>query len=90
MLQRLGVDTVFGYPGGTALPIIDSMNNYEDIRYIVPRHEQNAGHMAEGYAKSTGKVGVIIVTSGPGATNIITPLADALNDGIPLVAFSAQ
>jgi acetolactate synthase-1/2/3 large subunit len=90
MLQRLGVDTVFGYPGGTALPIIDSMTKYKNIRYIVPRHEQGAGHMAEGYAKSTGKVGVIIVTSGPGATNIITPLADALNDGIPIVAFSAQ
>ncbi|KAL6613384.1 acetolactate synthase [Neocallimastix californiae] len=90
MLQRLGVDTIFGYPGGYALPIIDSMNKYRDIRYIVPRHEQGAGHMAEGYAKSTGKVGVVIVTSGPGATNIITPLADALNDGIPLVAFSAQ
>eukprot|EP00833_Pecoramyces_ruminatium_P013741 jgi/Orpsp1_1/1187773/evm.model.d7180000060045.1 len=90
MLQRLGVDIVFGYPGGTALPIIDSMTKYKDMRYIVPRHEQGAGHMAEGYAKSTGKVGVIIVTSGPGATNIITPLADALNDGIPLVAFSAQ
>ncbi|ORX60144.1 acetolactate synthase [Piromyces finnis] len=90
MLQRLGVDTVFGYPGGAALPITDSLTKYKNMRYIVPRHEQGAGHMAEGYAKSTGKVGVVIVTSGPGATNIITPLADALNDGIPIIAFSAQ
>jgi len=90
MLQRLGIDTVFGYPGGAALPITDSLTKYKNMRYIVPRHEQGAGHMAEGFAKSTGKVGVVIVTSGPGATNVITPLADALNDGIPLVVFSAQ
>jgi len=90
MLQRLGINTVFGYPGGAALPITDSMTKYKNMRYIVPRHEQGAGHMAEGFAKSTGKVGVVIVTSGPGATNIMTSLADALNDGIPIVAFSAQ
>jgi acetolactate synthase-1/2/3 large subunit len=85
-----GVEHIFGYPGGAALPIYDAMFQQDAVQHILVRHEQGAGHMAEGYARSTGKVGVVLVTSGPGATNVVTPLTDALMDSIPLVVISAQ
>jgi acetolactate synthase-1/2/3 large subunit len=85
-----GVKHVFGYPGGAVLPIYDEIHQQEDIEHILVRHEQGAGHAAEGYARSTGKVGVMLVTSGPGATNAVTPLQDALMDSIPLVCISGQ
>ena len=69
-----GVDTIFGYPGGAVLPIYDEIFQQEKVRHILVRHEQGAGHAAEGYARSTGKPGVLLVTSGPGATNAVTPL----------------
>ena len=84
------VDTVFGYPGGAVLPIYDEIFQQEDIRHILVRHEQGAGHAAEGYARSTGKPGVLLVTSGPGATNAVTPLQDALMDSVPLVCITGQ
>eukprot|EP00123_Amoebidium_parasiticum_P014267 comp22417_c0_seq1/m.33564 comp22417_c0_seq1/g.33564 ORF comp22417_c0_seq1/g.33564 comp22417_c0_seq1/m.33564 type:complete len:665 (-) comp22417_c0_seq1:554-2548(-) len=89
MLQH-GVKHVFGYPGGAILPVFDAIYNSEHFDFILPRHEQGAGHMAEGYARASGKPGVVLVTSGPGATNTVTPLQDALMDGIPLVVFSGQ
>ncbi|MGN0141453.1 MAG: biosynthetic-type acetolactate synthase large subunit [Roseburia sp.] len=89
-LQEEGVDTIFGYPGGTVTDLFDELYKQEDIRVILPRHEQGLIHEAEGYAKSTGKVGVCLVTSGPGATNIMTGLADAHYDNIPLVCFTGQ
>ncbi|MGV8955480.1 MAG: acetolactate synthase 3 large subunit [Cypionkella sp.] len=89
-LKDQGVDTVFGYPGGAVLPIYDAIFQQNDIKHILVRHEQGAIHMAEGYARSTGKVGVALVTSGPGATNAVTGLTDALLDSIPLVVFSGQ
>lgn len=89
-LQEEGVDTIFGYPGGTVTDLFDELYKTEDINLILPRHEQGLIHAAEGYAKSTGKVGVCLVTSGPGATNIITGLADAHYDNIPLVCFTGQ
>ncbi|ENN94342.1 acetolactate synthase 3 large subunit [Bartonella vinsonii] len=85
-----GVDYLFGYPGGAVLPIFDVIYQQDVVRHILVRHEQAAGHAAEGYARSTGKVGVMLVTSGPGATNAVTPLQDALMDSIPLVCFSGQ
>jgi len=85
-----GVEHVFGYPGGAVLPIYDELHQQEKIEHILVRHEQGAGHMAEGYARSTGKAGVVLVTSGPGATNVVTPLQDALMDSIPLVCISGQ
>jgi acetolactate synthase I/II/III large subunit len=85
-----GVKHIFGYPGGAVLPIYDELYQQEDVEHILVRHEQGAGHMAEGYARSTGKVGVALVTSGPGATNIVTPLQDALMDSIPMVCISGQ
>jgi acetolactate synthase-1/2/3 large subunit len=85
-----GVEHIFGYPGGAALPIYDAMFQQDKVQHILVRHEQGAGHMAEGYARSTGKVGVVLVTSGPGATNVVTPLTDALMDSIPVVVISAQ
>lgn len=85
-----GVDTIFGYPGGAILPFYDALFLQEDIQHILTRHEQGAAHAAEGYARSTGKVGVITVTSGPGATNAITGLTDAYLDSIPLVCISGQ
>jgi len=88
-LEKQGVDVVFGYPGGAILPVYDPILD-SPIRHILVRHEQGAGHMAEGYAHSTGKPGVAIVTSGPGATNIVTPLADAYMDSIPMVVISGQ
>ena len=89
-LKDQGVDTVFGYPGGAVLPIYDEIFQQNDIKHILVRHEQAAIHAAEGYARSTGKPGVALVTSGPGATNAVTGLTDALLDSIPLVVFSGQ
>ncbi|WP_343312300.1 acetolactate synthase 3 large subunit [Brucella sp. BE17] len=85
-----GVESIFGYPGGAVLPIYDELFQQEKVQHILVRHEQGAGHAAEGYARSTGKVGVMLVTSGPGATNAVTPLQDALMDSIPLVCISGQ
>ncbi len=89
-LKDQGVEVVFGYPGGAVLPIYDEIFQQNDIRHILVRHEQGAVHMAEGYARSTGKPGVVLVTSGPGATNAVTGLTDALMDSIPLVVLSGQ
>ncbi|BDD39448.1 acetolactate synthase large subunit [Streptococcus ruminantium] len=89
-LHRLGVDLVFGYPGGAVLPLYDAIYQYEGIQHILARHEQGAVHEAEGYAKSSGKVGVAIVTSGPGATNAITGIVDAMGDSVPLLVFTGQ
>lgn len=89
-LKDQGVDVIFGYPGGAVLPIYDEIFQQNDIRHILVRHEQGAVHMAEGYARSTGKPGVVLVTSGPGATNAVTGLTDALLDSIPLVVLSGQ
>ncbi len=85
-----GVDTVFGYPGGAVLPIYDEIFQQNSIKHVLVRHEQGAVHMAEGYARSTGKPGVVLVTSGPGATNAVTGLTDALLDSIPLVVLTGQ
>jgi acetolactate synthase-1/2/3 large subunit len=89
-LLENGVDTIFGYPGGAVLPIYDEIFQQDKLRHILVRHEQGAGHAAEGYARSTGRPGVLLVTSGPGATNAVTPLADALMDSIPLVCITGQ
>lgn len=89
-LRDQGVDTVFGYPGGAVLPIYDEIFQQTGIRHILVRHEQGAVHAAEGYARSTGKVGVALVTSGPGATNAVTGLVDALMDSIPIVVLTGQ
>ena len=89
-LRDQGVDVVFGYPGGAVLPIYDEIFQQNDIRHILVRHEQGAVHAAEGYARSTGKPGVVLVTSGPGATNAVTGLTDALMDSIPLVVLTGQ
>ena len=85
-----GVDTIFGYPGGAVLPIYDALHQQNALRHILVRHEQAAVHAAEGYARSTGKVGVVLVTSGPGATNAVTGLTDALMDSIPVVCLTGQ
>ena len=85
-----GVEHIFGYPGGAVLPIYDELFKQNRLQHILVRHEQGAGHAAEGYARSTGKVGVLLVTSGPGATNAVTALADALLDSIPLVCLTGQ
>jgi acetolactate synthase I/II/III large subunit len=85
-----GVQHIFGYPGGAVLPIYDELHQQDRVEHILVRHEQGAGHMAEGYARSTGKIGVALVTSGPGATNIVTPLQDALMDSIPMLCISGQ
>ena len=89
-LKDQGVDTVFGYPGGAVLPIYDEIFQQNDIRHILVRHEQGATHAAEGYARSTGKPGVVLVTSGPGATNAVTGMTDALMDSIPMVVLTGQ
>jgi acetolactate synthase I/II/III large subunit len=89
-LRDNGVEHIFGYPGGAVLPIYDEIFQQDDVQHILVRHEQGAGHAAEGYARSTGKVGVMLVTSGPGATNAVTPLQDALMDSIPLVCITGQ
>ncbi|QDU70321.1 biosynthetic-type acetolactate synthase large subunit [Mucisphaera calidilacus] len=84
------VEAIFGYPGGAILPVFDAIYGSEQFNFILSRHEQGAGHMAEGYARVTGKPGVVLVTSGPGATNTVTPMQDALMDGTPLVVFAGQ
>lgn len=89
-LQEEGVDTIFGYPGGTVTDLFDELYKTDALRLVLPRHEQGLIHEAEGYAKSTGRVGVCLVTSGPGATNIVTGLADAYYDNVPLVCFTGQ
>lgn len=90
MMLRQGVKHIFGYPGGAILPVFDAIYNSKHFDFILPRHEQGAGHMAEGYARASGKCGVVLVTSGPGATNVITPMQDALSDGTPMVVFCGQ
>jgi len=89
-LEDQKVDHVFGYPGGAILPIYDELKNHSSLKHILVRHEQGAGHAAEGYARSTGKPGVVFVTSGPGATNVVTALTDAFMDSVPLVCISGQ
>ena len=89
-LEDQGVDFIFGYPGGAVLPIYDELKNHNSIKHILVRHEQGAGHAAEGYARSSGKPGVVLVTSGPGATNVVTALTDAYMDSVPLVCISGQ
>ncbi|MET0257804.1 MAG: biosynthetic-type acetolactate synthase large subunit, partial [Methylobacterium sp.] len=88
--QDQGVDTLFGYPGGAVLPIYDALFDEKQINHVLVRHEQGAIHAAEGYARSSGKVGCVLVTSGPGATNIVTGLTDAMMDSIPIVAITGQ
>jgi acetolactate synthase I/II/III large subunit len=89
-LKRAGVDAIFGLPGGPVIPLFDALHDDPDIRTYLVRHEQGAGHMAEGYAKATGRVGVCTATSGPGATNLVTPIADAYMDSVPLLALTGQ
>ncbi|WP_415290141.1 acetolactate synthase 3 large subunit [Candidatus Pelagibacter sp. Uisw_136] len=89
-LEDQKVDHIFGYPGGAVLPIYDELKNHPSIKHILVRHEQGAGHAAEGYARSSGKPGVVLVTSGPGATNVVTALTDAYMDSVPLVCISGQ
>jgi acetolactate synthase-1/2/3 large subunit len=89
-LREQGVEVIFGYPGGAVLPIYDALFQQNAVRHILVRQEGGAVHAAEGYARSTGKVGVVLVTSGPGATNAVTGLTDALMDSIPLVCISGQ
>ncbi|KAH7035243.1 thiamine diphosphate-binding protein [Microdochium trichocladiopsis] len=90
MMLRRGVKHIFGYPGGAILPVFDAIYNSKHFDFILPKHEQGAGHMAEGYARASGKPGVVLVTSGPGATNVITPMQDAMSDGTPMVVFTGQ
>src|ERR1700709_736870 len=89
-LKDQGVDVIFGYPGGAVLPIYDALFNQNAIRHVLVRQEGGAVHAAEGYARSTGKVGVVLVASGPGATNAVTGLVDALMDSIPIVCLTGQ
>ncbi|TYB63255.1 acetolactate synthase large subunit [Nonomuraea sp. PA05] len=89
-LEHVGVDTVFGIPGGAILPAYDPLYDSTKVRHVLVRHEQGAGHAAEGYAQATGKVGVCMATSGPGATNLVTPIADAFMDSVPIVAITGQ
>ena len=89
-LEDQKVEFIFGYPGGAVLPIYDELKNHEFVKHILVRHEQGAGHAAEGYARSSGKPGVLLVTSGPGATNAVTALTDAYMDSVPLVCISGQ
>src|SRR4051812_32602976 len=90
-LLREGVETVWGYPGGTILPSYDALSKYEDrIHHVLVRHEQGATHMADGYARATGKVGVAMATSGPGSTNLVTGIATAMMDSSPIVCITGQ
>ncbi|MCD8241035.1 MAG: acetolactate synthase large subunit, partial [Lachnospiraceae bacterium] len=89
-LKEQGVDTVFGYPGGTILNIYDALYKHPEIRHILTSHEQGASHAADGYARATGKVGVCFATSGPGATNLVTGIATAYMDSVPLVAITCN
>lgn len=90
MMLRHGVRHIFGYPGGAILPVFDAIYNSSEFDFILPRREDGAGHMAEGYARVSGKPGVVLVTSGPGATNVVTPMQDAMSDGTPMVVFCGQ
>ncbi|CAG8954575.1 hypothetical protein HYFRA_00004492 [Hymenoscyphus fraxineus] len=90
MMLRHDVKHIFGYPGGAILPVFDAIYNSKQFDFILPKHEQGAGHMAEGYARASGKPGVVLVTSGPGATNVITPMQNALSDGTPMIVFTGQ
>ncbi len=89
-LRREGVEVIFGYPGGVVIPIFDVLYDVKDIRFILVRHEQGAAHAADGYARATGKTGVCIATSGPGATNLVTGIATAHCDSVPIVAITGQ
>ena len=90
-LEAEGVDVLFGYPGGAIMPVYDALYDHRDrLRHILVRHEQGAAHAAEGYARVSGRVGVCLVTSGPGATNTITGIADAMMDSTPIVVISGQ
>lgn len=89
-LEEVGADTVFGIPGGAILPAYDPLMDSTRVRHVLVRHEQGAGHAATGYAQATGRVGVCMATSGPGATNLVTPIADAHMDSVPLVAITGQ
>src|SRR5436305_2559974 len=89
-LEELDVDVVFGIPGGAILPAYDPLFDSTRLRHILVRHEQGAGHAATGYAQATGRVGVCMATSGPGATNLVTPIADAYMDSVPIVAITGQ
>lgn len=90
MMLRHGVKTVFGYPGGAILPVFDAIYQSKHFNFVLPRREDGAGHMAEGYARASGQPGVVLVTSGPGATNVVTPMQDAMSDGVPLIVFCGQ
>ena len=86
-----GIDTIFGYPGGAIMPIYDALYDYQDqLRHILPRHEQGAIHAAEGYARVTREIGVCMATSGPGATNLVTGIVDAMMDSVPLICITGQ
>src|ERR1700678_4724783 len=87
-LEAEGVEIMFGIPGGAILPTYDAIARGPTVRHVLARHEQGAGHMAEGYARASGKVGVAIATSGPGATNLVTPIATAMLDSIPMVCIT--
>src|SRR6267154_729514 len=90
-LLQEGVDVIFGYPGGAIMPVYDALYDYRNkIRHILVRHEQGAGHAAEGYARMTGRPGVALVTSGPGATNLVTAITDAMLDSVPMVCITGQ
>jgi acetolactate synthase-1/2/3 large subunit len=89
-LEEVGAEVVFGIPGGAILPAYDPLYDSTRVRHILVRHEQGAGHAAEGYAQATGKVGVCMATSGPGATNLVTPISDAYMDSVPMVAITGQ
>jgi acetolactate synthase-1/2/3 large subunit len=89
-LKREGVKHIFGYPGGVVLDIYDELTRHPDIQHILVRHEQAAAHAADGYARVTGKVGVCMATSGPGATNLVTGIANAYMDSVPVVAITGQ
>src|SRR5207344_1578137 len=89
-LLECGVDTVFGYPGGAALPLYDALFREHRLRHVLVRHEQAAVHAAEGYARTTGKPGMVLVTSGPGVSNTVTGLLDAMSDSVPVVCVSGQ
>ena len=90
LLKEHGVDTIFGYPGGSVIDIYDEFHRTDDLRHILVRHEQGAVHAADGYARASGKVGVALVTSGPGASNTVTGIANAYLDSIPIVVFTGQ
>ncbi|RGP64959.1 acetolactate synthase i ii iii large subunit [Fusarium sporotrichioides] len=90
MMFRHGVKHIFGYPGAAIVPVFEAIYNSKRFNFILSRHEQGAGHMSEGYARATGKPGIVLVTSGPGATNVITPMQDAFSDGTPIIVFTGQ